>query len=268
MKIRSIPVGTTMPRANWGQENSKAADFIRNKPDLGGLKKTAEDAMKAAGNAKTAADNAKTAADNAQTAANNAQTAADNAQNTADNALPKAGGTMDGPIIMGGFQVAGVGDPSDGLDATNKNYVDSTFFSGTVVLTTAGWMGNNAPYAQTVNMAGILASDNPHYAVVYAGNQAQKLAQKEAFAMVDDLDTEDGVLTFTCFEAKPNVELTVQIEVNRQGIAAAAGAVMMMSLEEGVQSDVQMEIDGTTYGARNATINSEPTKNTYDFKVL
>lgn len=203
----------------------------------------------------------------AENAAENANAAAANAQSTADNALPKTGGVMTGTIVMSGFPIRGVLDPSDDMDAVNKKYVDSTYLSDTVVLTTAGWMGSNAPYAQSVDMIGILATDNPHFAVVYSGNQAQKLAQKEAFAMVDDLETEDGKLTFTCFEDKPNVELTVQIEVNRMGISESAVAIMMLNMDEGAQTDVMMDIEGTTYGVRNATINSEPTTDTYDFTV-
>ncbi len=34
MKIRGMTVGTTMPRADYAQENPNAADYIMNKPDL------------------------------------------------------------------------------------------------------------------------------------------------------------------------------------------------------------------------------------------
>lgn len=36
MKIKGIPVGTTMPRPDWNQTDSKKADYIHNKPDFEG----------------------------------------------------------------------------------------------------------------------------------------------------------------------------------------------------------------------------------------
>lgn len=32
MKIKGIPVGTTMPRSDWKQNDPKRADYIKNKP--------------------------------------------------------------------------------------------------------------------------------------------------------------------------------------------------------------------------------------------
>jgi hypothetical protein len=95
-----------------------------------------------------------------------------------------------------------------------KNYADSLHLLANVELPASGW-SEAAPYTQSVAVEGILATDTPHYGVVYSADTATALAQKEAFAMVDDLDTADGSVTFTCFEDKPAVDLTIQMEVNR-----------------------------------------------------
>lgn len=160
---------------------------------------TAENAQKAADNAQTAADNAQTTADNAQTAADNAQTAADNAQTAAYNALLES-----------------------------MTYADDKHKYFTVTLTIDGWTGEVAPYTQTIAVEGILETDTPHWGLVYSdapeetgeesGEEdviALKLTEKENYNLVDDLDTADGSVTFTCFELKPEVALTIQMEVNR-----------------------------------------------------
>ena len=125
----------------------------------------------------------------AMTAADNAQTAADNAQATADNAMTAAGNAL----------------------TEAKNYTDSKHMTAQVTLTANGW-SEEAPYTQTIAMDGILETDQPHFGVVYSENWE---AEKEAFALVDELDTAHGSLTFTCFEEKPEADLTIQLEVNR-----------------------------------------------------
>ena len=204
MKIVGIPVGTTMPRTDYNQTNPEKADYLKGKEDLD---RSIQNAQTAADNAQTAADNAQTAADNAQTAADNAQTSADNAQKTANDALPKAGGTMTGNL--------NIPDPTEDSHATNKKYVDSKRKLFAVTLTTNDWVGDKAPYTQTIGVEGILETDRPHYSAVYDSDQETRIAQKEAFAMVDDLDTADGSVTFTCFEDKPAVNIPIQMEVNR-----------------------------------------------------
>ena len=132
-----------------------------------------------------------------------------------DAKLPKSGGTMTGPIAMGGYKVTGLGDPEAAGDGATKGYVDGKHFLATVSLPAAGWAGDTAPYTQTVAVPGILETDRPHYGVIYSGTAEEKTAQKEGFALVDDLDTGAGSVTFTCFEEAPEVDLTVQLEVNR-----------------------------------------------------
>ena len=101
------------------------------------------------------------------------------------------------------------------LEKHLQEYVNEKHFSTTVAVTATGWAGESAPYTQRVAVQGILATDRPHYGVVYSDEQETRLAQKEAFVLVDDLDTTDGSVKFTCFEEKPEVDLTIQLEVNR-----------------------------------------------------
>lgn len=96
----------------------------------------------------------------------------------------------------------------------SREYVDSLHLEKTVELYAAGWSGS-APYTQTIAVDSILSSDTPHYGVIYSNDTDTALSEKEAFALVDDLDTADGSVTFTCFEDKPEVDLTIQLEVNR-----------------------------------------------------
>ena len=93
-----------------------------------------------------------------------------------------------------------------------KDYADSLHFFAEVALPASGW-SNAAPYKQTVSAPRILGTDRPIWSAMYSASNA--IAEKEAFAMVDDLDTADGSVTFTCFEEKPEVDLTIQMEVNR-----------------------------------------------------
>lgn len=132
-----------------------------------------------------------------------AQSTADEAKRSAEAALARAGGEMTGALI--------VLEPEQDANPATKKYVDAKHMSTEVLLAAAGWQGEGS-YTQTIAVEGILATDRPHYGVVYSDNRE---TEKEAFSAVDELDTDDGSVTFTCFEDKPGVDLTIQMEVNR-----------------------------------------------------
>ena len=201
MKIRGNTVGTTMPRADYAETNPKSAAYIKNKPDAA-IKK----AQDTADNAVTAAGNAHSAASNAQTTANNAVTAAGNAQTTADNALPKAGGAMTGNMT--------VLTPTADMHPATKQYVDGKQKTFTATLTLNDW-SSTAPYTQTIGISGILSTDRPHIGLVPNDNWEMALVQEENWGYVSRGVTNDGSITFTCYEDKPEVNLPLQIEVNR-----------------------------------------------------
>lgn len=122
-------------------------------------------------------------------------------------ALPKTGGTMAGNISMGSKMITNLAAPTNNNDAANKGYVDGKHLTGTVVLSNT-WSGNE----REVAVSGIKSTDMPHWCVVYGTN---KEAEKEAFALIDELETQDGKFIFRCFGDVPAVALTIQWEVNR-----------------------------------------------------
>ena len=195
MIIKGNTVGIPTPRANWNQNDPRKADYIFGKETV---QEAIQDAQTAADNAQNVADNAQTTAYNAQAAADNAQTAADNAQVAADNA-----------------QTAAANAQATADNAAPKEYVDAKRKVFSFTLTVNDWVGDAAPYTQTIGIEGILATDMPHYSAVYSEDQETRLTQKEAYALVDDLDTADGSVTVTCFEEKPAVNIPIQMEVNR-----------------------------------------------------
>lgn len=84
----------------------------------------------------------------------------------------------------------------------------------TVSLPASGWAGNG-PYTQTVSVAGILADDRPIFGPVYAGTNDEKIEQSIMAGFVSSCETAAGSVTFTALLAKPEVDLTMQLEVIR-----------------------------------------------------
>jgi hypothetical protein len=132
--------------------------------------------------------------------------------------LPKSGGSMTGGINMGGKAISNLANPSADTDAANKGYVreqvSGTYKPFTATLSAAGW-SENAPYTQKVNVSGVLQSDRPHVGLVPSDDTDTALAQEESWGYVSRGVTADGSITFTCYEDKPQVDIPLQIEVNR-----------------------------------------------------
>lgn len=84
----------------------------------------------------------------------------------------------------------------------------------TVSLPASKWTGNG-PYTQAVSVAGILADDRPIFGPVYAGTNDEKIEQSIMAGFVSSCETAAGSVTFTALLAKPEVDLTMQLEVIR-----------------------------------------------------
>ena len=140
----------------------------------------------------------------ATSAAKQAVNTATNAQNVAT----AAAATADG--------IAATANNAQSI-ATNAQNVANTKATVTKIETalTANWIGDAAPYTQTVAVDGILETDTPHISPAYSDTLETAIAQKEAWSMVSKAVTGGGTVTFTCFEDVPSVEIPIVIEVIR-----------------------------------------------------
>lgn len=103
----------------------------------------------------------------------------------------------------------GGGTSSSSVSQTNTpvSVVPIQSQNTTVTLLASAWVGNSAPYSQTVSVSGITAADQPILDVspVNTGHIYQ-------WACVSQAETGDGTITFTCFDAKPALDLVVKIK--------------------------------------------------------
>lgn len=79
----------------------------------------------------------------------------------------------------------------------------------TATLSSSNWT-NSAPYTQTINVSGILATDKP-----IVDLSSPSLNNLDSWSYVSSAQSGDGTLTFSCFENKPTENLSINIMVVR-----------------------------------------------------
>lgn len=99
------------------------------------------------------------------------------------------------------------------VGSSNASGSDRSAFM--VTLSEDGWAGEQAPFTQRIAAPGVSASDSPHATCVLSDDVDTAIAQREAWGMVCSGKTESGAIVFVCLEDKPEISLTVQIEVIR-----------------------------------------------------
>lgn len=117
---------------------------------------------------------------------------------------------LDTPLTIGGVSRTSV---EAALGALNDVKAES--FDATVTLAAASWTGASAPYTQTVNVTGIIATDKPIIDVVVSSTVATGIDEIADFAKITKAETGAGTITFSCYEDKPSNDLTVAVKVVR-----------------------------------------------------
>lgn len=82
----------------------------------------------------------------------------------------------------------------------------------TATLLENGWT-NSAPYSQTINVTGILATDTPIVDIILSDLNADE--ESFSWLYVSKIITSDGSITATCLESKPTIDMQIQLKVIR-----------------------------------------------------
>ena len=111
-----------------------------------------------------------------------------------------------------GTDVISINDLNDNADAIDQELKRQTEIK-TVSLPASGWTGSVAPYSQTADVAGILATDTPVLIKMLTGTETEAAvkAYNKAFGLIFAGETADGSVTFSAYK-KPAVDLTVGLK--------------------------------------------------------
>ena len=111
-----------------------------------------------------------------------------------------------------------VSQEGDAFNDKNMNDLEDRIAETTRILKdtlrVSGWSSDGPPYTQTLQIEGILETDQP---IIAKGEPATKdtasykaLAKNAAF--IDSAETADGSITFTCWNKKPTVDIPIIIK--------------------------------------------------------
>lgn len=117
--------------------------------------------------------------------------------------LPKSGGTITGNLS--------VPAPSEVEHAVNKGYVDTITVE--ITLPVSGWAGDTAPYAQTISVQGLTNGRRCMVHPAYGDDVDANLAMQQAAGCISYAKRDGQNVTFTCLEDKPEVDISVDVEV-------------------------------------------------------
>lgn len=106
-------------------------------------------------------------------------------------------------------------DARQGRELNERISDKASTASYTATFTAAGWSAS-APYTQTVNVAGMLATDDPFVDVSLSGASGTEATNRmEAWTCVGRVTANAGSVTAYCYDEKPTVNLPVILKVVR-----------------------------------------------------
>ena len=120
-------------------------------------------------------------------------------------------------VMLDETEVKGLGDNVESalksLNDKAEGKANTTTLKATIKA--SAFLGGNSPFKQTIEVKGILESDNPIAGVVYDDDTEVALRQREAWGNVQRITCGNDSITVYCFEEKPTTDIPIQLKVIR-----------------------------------------------------
>ena len=75
------------------------------------------------------------------------------------------------------------------------------------------WTGDEAPYAKTIEVQGILATDIVNLYPVWSTTLDTRQQEKMEYSKISMIASSENAIQLTCDDDKPNVSLNARVEV-------------------------------------------------------
>ncbi len=117
------------------------------------------------------------------------------------------------PTINGTTKHWMIGETDTGVVAEGTTTVQTTAVNYIGTLTADNWIGNAAPYTQTVNITGITAESSPIVDLVLSDTVETGLEEMKQWGYISKAVTDDNTITFSCYKTKPTITINFKVKV-------------------------------------------------------
>lgn len=106
-----------------------------------------------------------------------------------------------------------VGEEDTGIIAEGITTVSTTSVEYTGLLTAIDWVGDTAPYTQTVDIIGITSNISPIVDLVVSDDITTGKEEISQWACITKAVTDENVIVFSCYKDKPTIDLNIKVKV-------------------------------------------------------
>ena len=106
-----------------------------------------------------------------------------------------------------------VGETDTGIVAEGTTTIQTTSNNYTGTLTINDWVGDSAPYTQSVSVSGLTSDISPIIDLIVSDDTSTGIEEMLQWSYITKANTDTDIITFSCYEIKPTINLNFKIKV-------------------------------------------------------
>ena len=105
-----------------------------------------------------------------------------------------------------------IGDIDTGITAEGVTTISTTSANYTGTLSVDNWIGDTAPYTQSVTINGIAVDVAPFIDLIVSDNITIGKEEMTQWSYITKATTGDNIIIFSCYENKPTIDLNIKVK--------------------------------------------------------